>query len=272
MVIDGHAHASGPFYRPETLLGTLDELGVDKVALCQNVRASGREVRLPFEKGEITRHPAVPFVGNVFLRQGGRILGAEKDRTSRNRDVLDLAGKCRGRVIPFHWANPARPDALEEIATAVERDGFRGIKLHQCVNPFPIDSSVMREISAFAAEKSVPVFIHFYSPGEVRKFPALARAHPGTTFIVAHLIGIEILVRHATELRNIYWDMSPAWGSPVPRLRFAVDTFGADRVMLGSDTPFGRNTLRRNIAKIRGMDLPNAAKDLILGGNAARLY
>jgi predicted TIM-barrel fold metal-dependent hydrolase len=271
MVIDGHAHSSGVFRRPETLLAALDELGVDRVVLSQNIRNDDRDRRLPFENGEITRHPAVPFVGNRFLRLGGWALHAEKDRIPRNKEVLALAEKCRGKVIPFYWANPGRPDTLKEVAAAVGRDGFRGIKLHQCVNPFPIDSTIIAELASFAAENRVPIFIHFYTPGEIRKFKDVARSHPRTVFIVAHLIGIEILAPHAATIRNVYWDTSPAWGSPTKRVRFAVDSFGADRVMLGSDTPFGRDTLKRNMAKIRAMDIPDSAKALILGGNAARL-
>jgi hypothetical protein len=38
MIIDGHAHAAGVFFSAETLVSVLDELGVDKAVLCQNVR------------------------------------------------------------------------------------------------------------------------------------------------------------------------------------------------------------------------------------------
>ncbi len=271
MVIDGHAHSSGVFRRPETLLAALDKLGVDRVVLCQNVRNDDRDRRLPFEDGEITRNPAVSYLGNLFLRAGGRLLGAERDRIRRNREVLDLAGKCGGRMIPFYWANPGIARAADEVAAAIDREGFRGVKLHQCVNPFPIDSPAVAEIASLAAERGVPVFIHFYSPREIRKFVSVARDHPGTSFICAHLIGVEILAPSARELPNVHWDISPAWGSPASRVLFAVEKFGPEKVLLGSDTPFGRGTLERNMAKVRGMDIRDADKALILGGNAARL-
>lgn len=271
MVIDGHAHSSGVFQRPETLLAVLDKAGVDKVVLCQNIRNEDRDRPLFFEDREITRFPAVSYAGNLFLRAGGKLLRAEKGRIQRNLDVLDLAEKCPGRVIPFYWANPGLADAPEEIATAIERDGFRGIKLHQGINPFLIDSPVITEIASFAAEREVPIFVHLFSPREIRKLKSVASAHPRTTFIIAHLIGLEILAPSARELPNVYWDISPAWGSPASRIHFALEAFGPERVMLGSDTPFGRGTLERNIAKIKGMDIPAEVKALILGGNAARL-
>jgi uncharacterized protein len=272
MIIDGHAHAAGPFRRADTLRAALDGLEVDRVVLSQNIRNDSPEIRLPFENTEITRNPLVPFAGNRFIRMGARLLRAEDGRIERNREVRALAEECRGRVIPFYWANPGRDDLLEEVFRAVERDGFRGIKLHQGVTPFPIDSESMTELASFASGKKTPIFIHLYSRPEVRKFADLALAHPRTIFIIAHLIGVEILAPRAKELRNVYWDTSPAWGSPVPRVKFALDAFGADRVMLGSDTPFGRNTLKRNIVKIESMDIPAADKALILGGNASRLF
>jgi aminocarboxymuconate-semialdehyde decarboxylase len=52
-------------------------------------------------------------------------------------------------------------------------------------------------------------------------------------------------------------------------LRFLVDTMGTDRVMLGSDYPFPLGEERVG-ALIRGSSLPEAARNQLLGGNAAR--
>lgn len=45
----------------------------------------------------------------------------------------------------------------------------------------------------------------------------------------------------------------------------------AGRLTLGSDTPFGADTLKKNIDKVRGLALGPADKELILGLNMARL-
>jgi aminocarboxymuconate-semialdehyde decarboxylase len=52
-------------------------------------------------------------------------------------------------------------------------------------------------------------------------------------------------------------------------LRFLVDTMGTERVVLGSDYPFPLGEERVG-ALIRGSSLPEAARNQLLGGNAAR--
>ena len=51
----------------------------------------------------------------------------------------------------------------------------------------------------------------------------------------------------------------------------AVDHFGADKIVLGSDTPFGRNNLRRNIERVERLPLSQDEKGRILGLNLAEL-
>jgi predicted TIM-barrel fold metal-dependent hydrolase len=54
-------------------------------------------------------------------------------------------------------------------------------------------------------------------------------------------------------------------------LRFLVDTFGADHVLLGTDHS-GDMSSWRDVPKIRDLDfLTQTQKEQILGGNAARL-
>lgn len=271
MIIDGHAHCAGAFFREDTLVAKLDELGVDKVVLCQNVRGSARELRLPFDRGHVATRSSISFAGNKFLRLGAKLLKADKGRAERNAYVLSLAEKRPARIIPFYWADPSDRDAVKDLDLAVGRDGFRGIKLHQCVNRFSCAGPVLDDIAALAAEKSVPVFIHLYSRGEVGTFMAWARRSPRTRFVVAHMIGLEIMAPFARDLGNVTLDISPAWGSPARRVEFAAAVFGAERLTLGSDTPFGQDTLKRNIDKVRNLALEPEKKALILGLNMARL-
>jgi len=271
VIIDGHAHCAGVFFREDTLVSKLDELRVDKVVLCQSVRGDPKDIRLPFDRGQITTRGAISFAGNRFLRLGAKIIRANAGRRERNAYVLSLAMRRPDRVIPFYWVNPRDPEVVRDLDRAVGRDGFRGIKLHQCVNPFSCDDAVMDDIGALAAEKAVPVFIHLYSKSEVRRFMAWARRNPRTRFVAGHMIGLELMAPFAPDLKNVTLDISPAWGSPAKRIEFAAAAFGADRLTLGSDTPFGKDTLKRNIDKVLNLDLEPEKKALILGLNMARL-
>ena len=61
-----------------------------------------------------------------------------------------------------------------------------------------------------------------------------------------------------------------------PRFDAAVDAFGADRLMWGSDFPFVQlnDGQKASLEAVRGFsrNLPKAAQDALLGGTARRLF
>lgn len=72
--------------------------------------------------------------------------------------------------------------------------------------------------------------------------------------------------------RNVYFEMSHAknWGKE--QLECAVRVYGADHVIFGSSYPVRREWLLEGADFIRSLDLTEEEKQLILGGNAERLY
>ena len=89
--------------------------------------------------------------------------------------------------------------------------------------------------------------------------------------MLLHLIGLEVVAKHAYNLRNIYYYISPYSYISEKRIRCAVDTFGADHVVFGSDTPFDKDSLRKVTERVRNMDLSDSQKEQILGTNIAML-
>jgi len=55
------------------------------------------------------------------------------------------------------------------------------------------------------------------------------------------------------------------------RLLKAIEHFGANRIILGSDTPYGENNLKLNIERVKILNIPSEQRDLILGGNIKKL-
>ena len=51
----------------------------------------------------------------------------------------------------------------------------------------------------------------------------------------------------------------------------AYSNFGAEHLLLGSDTPYGKNSLENTIQQISELELPQLEKERILGLNLARL-
>lgn len=70
------------------------------------------------------------------------------------------------------------------------------------------------------------------------------------------------------SIRRLYFDTLTHYG---PALRYLTDTFGADHILLGSDYPFDMGTLEC-ARQVREAGLPDAARDTILGGTAARFF
>jgi len=84
-----------------------------------------------------------------------------------------------------------------------------------------------------------------------------------------HAACSELIKKPPSEyLKNIYID-SVAFEREA--LQFAVGRWGAGRVMLGSDYPQAMGELDTCVADVEGLDLPEAEKEMIRGGNAQKL-
>jgi len=82
------------------------------------------------------------------------------------------------------------------------------------------------------------------------------------------------LPRHISQYwPNIYGDTALE-GSP-EAFNCGYAFFGPDRMMYGTDYPFGANAgenfIRKNLEAVKAMDIPQDAKEKILGGNAKKL-
>jgi predicted TIM-barrel fold metal-dependent hydrolase len=120
-------------------------------------------------------------------------------------------------------------------------------------------------------------------PGDSEKLFNLALSAPKTTFIFAHLGGLNFrfwnilkAVRTAEGLfgENIYFDISIApiiAGSPIEEeFVWTIRNVGADRVLLGSDYP--QYSLDQVIEALDRLSLTSAEKTKIRSGNALRLF
>jgi len=74
------------------------------------------------------------------------------------------------------------------------------------------------------------------------------------------------------SFRKFYVDTAD---HPLSTLRIAHDFFGADRLVLGTNYPYGPEEgclfVKNSLSAIEGLDLPKAEKERILGQNAARV-
>ena len=97
------------------------------------------------------------------------------------------------------------------------------------------------------------------------------KEHHKPTFIIGHLFGLERYIQANIESENIFFEISSPALISIPRLKKAIKFFGAHRILLGSDTPYGQDNLKLNLARVRDLAISDEEKRLILGENMKKL-
>jgi predicted TIM-barrel fold metal-dependent hydrolase len=270
MIIDGHAHASGPFSRAEGIAKALVAAGTDKVVLVSGEAGSEKTYSLSRLAHRFPNTDVVAWTNRltrviITLTRGARHIAPGNEHVYRlSRDLPD-------RVIPFHWVVLRREGNLGELDRLYRERRFRGLKLHQCWNRFRVRSANFEAVMGWAEAKSLPVFLHLYDRPGVRELIDYLRHHPEAKVIVGHLFGLEDYVASGLRSERVFFDISTHELVSTQRILKAIEHFGAQQVVMGSDTPYARDALRMAIERVRSLPLSDPEKNSILGGNLQRL-
>ncbi len=246
---DVHSHlhlvpGNTPEERMEVLVQFADRLGIERLILSQGYSAEF--------------HPT-----------------SEQIREENDR-VLRAFRRYPDRAYGSVYLSPAYPDfSLREFDRCV-RDGpmvsIGELEADRRCNVPEMDPIVER-----AAAMRVPILQHTWlkaegnEPGESTPYDLveLARRHPQVQFICAHSGGDwERGIRIIRSTQNVSGDVAgfdPTSGV----VEMAVRELGAERVIYGSDA--GGRSFASQLAKVIGADIPDRAKELILGGNLRRM-
>jgi uncharacterized protein len=185
-----------------------------------------------------------------------------------NHQVARIVASRPSRFFGFACVHPDRDRGrvYALVRVAVERYGFRGIKVHRH------DGRITREICEVARAFSLPVLYDVM--GEVWGVELLAQEYPDVSFIIPHMGSFAddwrpqlALIDHLVRHPNVY-----AGTSGVRRfdlLKQAVRRAGAKKLIFGSDGPWLHPGVE--LAKVRAMGLPPAEERLVLGDNLLRL-
>ena len=198
-----------------------------------------------------------------------------EDLRRQNDQVLRAVGRFPDRAFGFVYLNPNHVEAsLAELDRCVRDGPMVGVKLwvaRRCNAP-ELDPLVQR-----ATELKAIILQHTYVkttgnlPGESTPMDlaALARRHPAATFICGHTGGNWTLgIPAIRDCKNVHADLcgsDPTAGFT----EMAVRELGAKRVLYGSDA--GGRSFASQLAKVYGAEIPEWAKQLVLGGNLKRL-
>ncbi|MDP9362698.1 MAG: amidohydrolase family protein [Chloroflexota bacterium] len=251
MIIDGDVHISptpqgGNSIGIDELLRRMDRAGVAKAVTW---------LQPPYVRHEID-------AGNAYV-------------ASAMRDHPD-------RIIGFGWADPnlGVERAIDDVRRAVEEHGFFGVKLNGAQNDFRIDDPYLAmPVVEAVARAGVALALHVgadaYDQTHPSRVATIARAFPELRILVVHMGGAAFhdLSAAAIDVAQAHPNLTLVGSAvrAIPILR-AVKTLGAERVCFGSDTPF--ELMHVELAKYRALldgEVTEAERDLVLGGNIARL-
>jgi uncharacterized protein len=241
MIVDVHCHlgredAAGIEQTEDDLLSTMEQCSID-IALAQ------------------------PYAGSFHPEQ-------VHDRIAR------MAAAHPGRVYGVVNYGPLHgPEAYEREVTRCVRDlGFVGIKLDPLIHG--CSPSSLAGLMAFdlASRLAVPLLIHT-GVGTPTALPinilAPARRFPDLPIIMVHsgfVIYTEEAMVVGRECPNVYFETT--WLAPFHVQGFLRE-FGAERLIYASDQT---SQASLELAKYRQLALSDHELDLVLSGNALRLF
>ncbi|MCI4365445.1 MAG: amidohydrolase family protein [Thermoplasmata archaeon] len=212
------------------------------------------------------------------------------------RESVENARASGGRLRAVGTVDPTKGRAVVESAVRAWEGtpDLAAIKLFPGYQPFYPHDKVLAPVYEYAARYHRPVMIHqgdTLSPEGLIKFARpievdeVAVQYRDVRFVLCHLGNpwVEETAEVVYKNVNVYTDTSgllahprtPYFDRMVERARVVlqgvVDTVGApDRILYGSDWPL--ESLTTAVALVEGLDLPEAGRTAILGGNARRLF
>ena len=231
--------------------------------------------------GETVRQCRINGVSVALVSLGGSLSAyPPSEQVVRSNDAAaEFVEQTNGLGRLLAYLSPQDPRWREELDRCVGELGPVGVKLWCSFKgeDGSLDNAV--EVVREAGRRGLPVLMHTFQktrgnlPGEISliEFAAIAEAAPDTQVIGAHAGGNW---RHSLGvLRDRLPNAHVDCGGFFPERRAVealVEDLGAERVLFGSDL-IG-NTQAGQLAKVVFADISGAEKELVAGGNAARIF
>ena len=239
-VIDAHAHIGATWPNENVVVGVEECIRMmDRCGIRKACSSASRYLRFDYREG--------------------------------NRVTLGAARAFPDRIAGFCVADPRRAvESSEEIDLYLGQHGFAGVKIHISHTGVAYDDVRYDAIYAKADEYRVPVLAHAFDPADVGSLLRAASRYPDVPFMVGHSGGIawEETIAAIAAVPDAYFDICASCVDEGRVEAFAA-AGGAERVLFGTDLPFLAPAL--DLSQVIHARLSREEKELILGGNAARI-
>ncbi|ADL05246.1 amidohydrolase family protein [Lacrimispora saccharolytica] len=267
-IIDGHAHACGMFLHTNEVLSYMKENHIYKIILTAGEPNSKKIYKLPY-LAKVFHDSKLIYITNILTAILIRFSKLNKHIDQGNEKVALMAQNFPDYIMNTYWINPLEADCIQKIESFRKKYSFCMIKMHQCWTKFDMKDERIIKVIEWAELHRKPIFIHLKSKIQVKKFISLTKKYPSVKFILAHLIGVEEFDRTVGE--NVYFDISCPSLHSVKMLKRAWDNFGAERILLGSDAPYGTHNINLAISQMREIGMNDEEIELVCSKNIQKL-
>lgn len=224
--------------------------------------------------------------GAMWFGGPNQALAGQTDRIRAGNDQQIALAAKNPRLLPIATVHPYDGDAALTELQRVAAQGVKVLKIHPHTQKFDAADPRVLTLARRSGELGVIVMMDNASivPGDCEKLFNLALAAPKTTFLFAHLGGmnfrfwnIMMALRTAKGLAqgNMYFDISAiavmVADSPIEdEFVWTIRNVGVDHVLLGSDYP--QYSLAQNVSALDRLGLTEQEKSAIRYENARRLF
>jgi hypothetical protein len=193
-----------------------------------------------------------------------------------NENLAKRIHSLQRRFILVAWLNP-KYDSAADLHDLVKEKDFHGLKLHPVFDKYKLSDPMVKPFIEKAIELEVPIMIHSgWGPeGRVQDIGSLAENYPDGLFVCCHMkeeYGLNDRFSHITmaaQNPNVYLETSYI---PHPRrLAEAVEILGAERLLFGSDYPWGAQNINWEKTKVTAAPVSYDDKKKILAENAKKV-
>lgn len=248
MVIDCHYHLEERVFTREVFLQEMDRAGVQKTALMGSIIGPFPEPPRPLLRllQVVLESPGLRPIGKLFVAnftpEGDvKILGKAFHiiRDPDNAGVFEAVRNHPDRFAGWVFVNPrGKNNQVSELDKFKGEPGFVGVKAHLFWHHYtPVELLPVAQVLAAIGK---PLLVHL-GYGEEGRFEALLDKVPDLKLIIAHtgFPKYSETWKAVRKRRNIFLDLSQTTYVSARATREAVEFLGPDRLLFGTDGPFG---------------------------------
>jgi uncharacterized protein len=198
------------------------------------------------------------------------------DLGEANAMLADSINAYPDRLVGAARVDPWQPDAQNILRQGFESLGLRALYLNPWEEQFRADMEMLDSLVAIALENSAPVIIAAGFPwvSEALQILKVARRWPDVAIVMTNggqinITGLgqadaTLALSHSS---NLYIDTAGVYRQDF--IEETVETFGAERVLLGSGSPYF--DLQFEVQRVKLLKIPEEDRRLVQSENSKKL-